>query len=56
MRIHKIQAGEIYIVLFIQYKRKTPTSIILTKGSYRSQGFSGGGYSLYLQNKEETIS
>ena len=29
MRIHNIQAGEIYIVLFIQDKRKTPTTIQL---------------------------
>ena len=29
LRIHKIKVGEIYIVLFIQDKRKTPTSIQL---------------------------
>ena len=38
MKFHKIQAGEIYIVLFIQDRRKTPTSIQLNHVVPRDTG------------------
>ena len=35
MRIHEVQADEIYIVLFIQYKKKNPNFKHMSHGGHR---------------------
>ena len=55
MRIHGAQADEIYIVLFIQYKKKNPDLKTYEPwGSWRSQGFPGGDHFLYFKQIEES--
>ena len=55
MRINEVHAGEIYIVLFIQYKKKNPDLKTYEPwGSWRSQGFPGGDYFLYFKQIEES--
>ena len=48
MRINRVQLGEIYIVLFIQNKKKNPNfNPYKPCDSKRFWGFSKGGYSLH---------